>query len=79
MRNSPAPPHVVTPEAWLHHLFSAQTAIRGGVVRRKVRDVERILGRDAFEAEIRRRGYRAIENAGHFVIFCNREALRLIE
>ena len=66
-------------DVWLRSLFGAATALRGGVVRRKVRDAERIMGRDAFEAEIRRRGFRAIQNGDHYVVFCNREPLRLIE
>jgi hypothetical protein len=48
-------------------------------VRRKLRDVERIAGRDAFERELRRRGLRAVENAGQLVIFCNRAPVLLIE
>ncbi|MEM8849063.1 MAG: hypothetical protein AAGE03_03410 [Pseudomonadota bacterium] len=63
----------------MRHLFSAKAAIDGGVVRRKVRDVEQIVGRAAFEAEIRRRGFRAVENAGQYVVFCNRGTMRLIE
>ncbi len=72
-------PALITPDLWLRQLFSAQAACDGGVVRRSVRDVERILGRAAFERELRRRGYRAVENAGQFVIFCNRAPVRLIE
>lgn len=72
------PPHL-TPERWLRQLFSARAACDGAVVRRKIRDVERIVGRAAFEAELRRRGFRAVENAGQLVIFCNREPVRLIE
>ncbi|MEM7488704.1 MAG: hypothetical protein AAF390_06220 [Pseudomonadota bacterium] len=41
----------VAPEAWLRHLFSAKAAVDGGVVRRKVRDVEQIVGRAAFETD----------------------------
>ncbi len=48
----------------------------GSVVRRKVSDVERIVGRDAFLGEMRRRGVSVVENAGQFVIFCNQEPLR---
>ncbi|UWQ18546.1 N-(5'-phosphoribosyl)anthranilate isomerase [Jannaschia sp. M317] len=73
------PPSIVQPEAWLRHLFSAKAAIDGGVVRRKSSDMERIVGRTRFEAELRRRGFRAVENEGQIVIFCNRGALRLIE
>ncbi|WP_298435904.1 N-(5'-phosphoribosyl)anthranilate isomerase [uncultured Jannaschia sp.] len=73
------PSSVVEPEIWLRHLFSAKAAIDGGVVRRKVRDVERIVGRHAFESEVLRRGFRAVRNGGQYVIFCNRDEMRLIE
>ncbi|MFO6464556.1 hypothetical protein ACK8OR_09190 [Jannaschia sp. KMU-145] len=49
------------------------------MVQRKVRDAERIVGRHAFEAEVRRRGFGAVQNGGRYVIFCNREEMRLIE
>lgn len=72
-------PDIVSPEMWLRQLFSARVALDGGVVRRKVRDVERIIGRERFEYEVRRRGFRAIENAGHYIVLCNRETVRLID
>ncbi len=72
-------PATITPDVCLRQLFSAQAARDGGVVRRSLRDVERILGRTALEQELRRRGYRAVENSGQFVIFCNRAPVRLIE
>lgn len=63
---------------WLHGVFSAQAVNRGGVIRRAVRDVDRIVGRVAFEAEVQRRGFHMVENAGQFVIFCNNEPVRVI-
>lgn len=66
----------LTAQAWFRHLFCSQSARDGGVVRRKVRDMERSVGRDAFTAELARRGYTAVENAGQIVIFCNAEPLR---
>jgi len=48
------------------------------VVRRKVRDMERMVGREAFLAEIRRRGFTAVENAGQVIVFCNAEPVRLV-
>jgi hypothetical protein len=72
-------PAFLTPQLWLRQTFSAKAALDGGVVRRSVRDVERIMGRAAFEAESRRRGFRAVENAGQYVILCNRAPVRLIE
>ena len=70
---------LLPPEIWLRQIFSSQSARDGGIVRRKVRDVERIIGRRAFQTELARRGYRAVENAGQFVIFCNREPLIILE
>ena len=42
------------------------------------RDTDHYYGRDAFSAEIHRRGFRAIENAGHVIVFCNAERVRII-
>lgn len=66
-------------EQWMRQLFSSKAARDGGVVRRKVQDVERVVGVEPFEREVRRRGYRAVQNGTQYVVFCNRENLRLIE
>lgn len=71
-----ADPQYLSPDAWLLHLFSSQAAREGAVIRRKSRDIERFVGRDMFLEETRRRGFSVVENAGQFVIFCNREPLR---
>lgn len=73
-----APPPPLEPEQWLRQLFSSKAARSGGVVRRKVRDAERIVGRPALAAEVRRRNFRMVENAGQFVIFCNDAPVRVI-
>ncbi|MFZ1470363.1 MAG: N-(5'-phosphoribosyl)anthranilate isomerase [Paracoccaceae bacterium] len=71
-------PEYLNAAQWISHLFSSQAAREGGVIRRKVRDVERYVGRDAFLADMRRRGFPVVENAGQFVIFCNQEPLRRV-
>jgi len=68
----------MTAEAWFRHLFEARAALDGGVVRRKTRDMERMVGREVFLAEIRRRGFTAVENAGQIVVFCNADKVRRI-
>lgn len=72
-------PMTISPDRWVVQIFSARSAAEGGIVRRKVADVERLIGRERFLYEVRRRGFRAIENAGQFVIFCNRQAVRVLE
>jgi hypothetical protein len=65
-----------TPQQFLSEVFSSRAARNGEVIRRKARDVERVVGRDAFLDEMRRRGFAVVENAGQYVIFCNREPIR---
>lgn len=69
-------PEHLTPQRWLAQLFSSREAMSGGVVKRRVRDVERLVGRDAFVRDVRRRGFQAVENGRHFVIFCNPAPIR---
>ena len=71
-------PDVLSPEAWLLHLSSSQAAREGSVIRRQVRDVERYVGRTAFLDEMLRRGFPVVENAGQFIVFCNREPIRRV-
>ena len=71
-------PLSISPDRWIAQIFSARTAAEGGIVRRKVSDVERLVGRERFLAEVRRRGFRVVENAGHFVVFCNAMPVRLL-
>ncbi len=71
-------PEVISPERWIVHLFSARRVAEGGTVRRKVSDVERLIGRERFLQEVRRRGFRAVENAGQFIVFCNRDPVYLL-
>jgi len=68
----------MSPEGWFRHLFDAQAARDGGVVRRKIRDMEQIVGRDRFAAEIARRGFSAVENADQVIVFCNAQPLRVV-
>ena len=71
-------PEVISPERWIVHLFSAKSVAEGGTVRRKVADVERLIGRDRFLHEVRRRGFRVVENAGQFIVFCNCEPVYVL-
>jgi hypothetical protein len=66
----------VTPQQFLAELFSSRAAATGAVIRRNARDVDRFVGREAFLAEMRRRGFSVVENAGQLVVFCNREPIR---
>ncbi|MCE8008617.1 N-(5'-phosphoribosyl)anthranilate isomerase [Aestuariivita sp.] len=72
------PDRYLSAEGWLLHLFSSKAACEGGVVRRRLADMERYVGRARFEAELHRRGYHAVENAGKIVVFCNQDPVRVL-
>ena len=71
-------PDYMSPDVWISHLFASQAAREGAVIRRKIRDVERFVGREPFLDELKRRGFPVVENAGQFVIFCNCEPVRRV-
>ena len=71
-------PEYLSPDLWVSHLFSSKAAREGGVIRRKIRDVERYVGCKPFLDEMRRRGFPVLENAGQFIIFCNCEPIRRV-
>ena len=71
-------PDHLTLEMWLEQALSSGQARKGGVVKRRIRDVERLVGRDAFLAEVERRGFQVVQNNRHFVIFCNSLPIRRV-
>ncbi len=66
------------PDDWIRAIFSANAVLKGGVVRRQVSWVEREIGRERFELEVRRRGYRLLECGGQYVVICNSDPVRMI-
>ena len=72
-------PATITPDRWIVQLFSARAAAEGGIVRRRIRDVDRLIGRDRFLAEVRRRGCRVARNADQYIVFCNRDPVVLLD
>ncbi|WP_264213366.1 N-(5'-phosphoribosyl)anthranilate isomerase [Leisingera thetidis] len=68
----------VSPELWMQQIFDVKSARQGGVVRRKLRDVERNIGLARLQNELQRRGYHAVLNGEQVVIFCNNQAVRLL-
>ena len=70
--------HSLTSEIWMRRIFDAKAARDGSTVRRSLRDVDSIVGRDRFLREVERRGFHAVENAGQIIIFCNNEPVRIL-
>lgn len=68
-------PDYLTPEQWLQGVFAAKEVRKGGILKRQIRDIERLCGRDLFLAEARRRGFQVLRNGRHFIVFCNEEPI----
>lgn len=66
------------PDAWVARLFHSKAAMEGRVIRRSLRDIDTFASRALLLNEINRRGYRAVENAGQIVIFCNQEPIHRV-
>ena len=76
--DKPIVPVLADPDLWLNELFSSKAARDGLVIRRQAKDIERFAGWERFTAELTRRGYRAFENCGQVVVFCNSAPIRPI-
>ncbi len=51
----------LSPERWTESLFNSRSVNDGAVIRRKVRDIARHVGRERLRHEIARRGYQAVQ------------------
>jgi hypothetical protein len=69
-------PRYMQPDVWLKQVLSCAEARRGGVLKRQISDIERLVGRAAFLDALEQRGFQAVENGRHFVIFCNPHPIR---
>lgn len=61
-------------DLWLDQIFSSKSRI----VRRSIASVDREIGRDALELEVRRRGFHMIEASGQLIIICDPGPVRMI-
>ena len=66
------------PKDWLAQIFTAKAVAQGGVIRRKAAWIAREVGRDRFEAEVRKRGYHLIETGADLVVICHSGAIRVL-
>ncbi|WP_223423448.1 N-(5'-phosphoribosyl)anthranilate isomerase [Tateyamaria pelophila] len=75
MKNDPSNPPV---HPWIQQLFGTKAARKGAVVRRSTAWVYREVGRDIFEAEVKRRGYHLLQTADQYVIICHNGPVRML-
>lgn len=66
------------PDDWLNQMFAAKAARKGSVVRRSIAWVDREVGRDRFQREVRQRGFHLIETADQYVVVCRNGPIRIL-
>lgn len=71
-------PEYLSPDQWLSQMFSSREACTDGIVKRKVRDVERLVGREAFVREVKLRNFRALQIGRHYIVICNQHPIRVV-
>ena len=71
-------PANLPPDRWIAQVFAAKAVGQGGIIRRKAADVDRLIGRERFLYEVSLRGFRAVENNGQIIVFCNRAPVRVL-
>jgi hypothetical protein len=62
----------------MDQVFNAAEARNGGVIHRSKRDVQRMVGAEAFVAEVYRRKFRLIETSHAFIVVCNRDPVTIL-
>lgn len=67
------PPRPISRQAndWLDSVFHCRATTTGGVIRRQVMDVEREVGRRAFEDVVKASGFRLLRTRHHYIIVCD--------
>lgn len=58
-------------DTWIEQTFDCPGVHNGGLFRISVKAVQRGVGMERFKQELDRRKFRALENNGNIVVFCN--------
>lgn len=66
------------PEAWIEQAFDNPGVRNRSVFRTSVKAVNTGAGMEMFIREVTERGYRALENAGVIIVFCNRDPVEIL-
>lgn len=67
----------MSPYAYINAIFDAKEARTGGIVRRKIEDVERYTSSHYLMEEVAKRGFHLLAVGSQYLIICNTGALVL--
>jgi hypothetical protein len=70
--------HPMNPYTYINAIFEAKAAKTGGIVRRKIENVERYASRSYLLTEVAARRFHLVEVGSQYLIICNSGSMRLI-
>ncbi len=65
-------------DKWIQQIFEAKAVAKGGIVRRKVADVEKYASARALKREVKRRKFHILKIGGQYLIICNQGDCTLV-
>lgn len=71
-------PDHLAPEKRLTQMLGSGEAQRDCVIKRQIRDVERLVGYDVFVKSVYERGFQVARNGRYYVFFCNEQSIRRV-
>lgn len=63
---------------WIHQIFRAQQVRNGGIVRRKVSNVQKYASVEDLECEVKKRGFHMLQSGDQYLIFCHKGVFKVI-
>lgn len=61
----------ISEEQWLKQIFDAESAKKGGLVRRKISSVEKYSSEEALLKAVKSREFHMIKTDDQYLVFCN--------
>lgn len=68
----------MSPYEYINRIFEAKSAKSGGIVRRKIANIEKYASFKYLVKEVETRGFHLIETGDQYVIFCSTGSLKLL-
>lgn len=68
----------MSPYEYINRIFEAKSTKNGGIVRRKIANVEKYASFKYLVKEVEARGFHLIETGDQYVIFCSTGSLKLL-
>jgi hypothetical protein len=64
---------------WIEKIFAAKAAQNGGIVRRKVSNVEKYASEWELKSAVKARGFHLVRCGDQYVILCNRGTIKVVQ